>query len=1400
MKKKRFIFPICLMLSLSGCVMYNGLPPEEAEHQHEYATEYSYDSEEHWFAATCEHTDQRKGVEKHSFGDYVVTQEPTLSKEGLKVRTCSICGYKDEVVLNKLSEGGQEGGNTTDQWTISGINVDRENIEITVGDNPISIVPTIVGEGKFPTSLAIYCADATITKTVEGEPVTENLKVAEISSNVVESGTAFTVKAIAAGNTKITITSVGKTDVSKEIDVVVNPKAEQHSLTLSETNITMNKGSIRVLGATSTDDITWSSSNEEVVTLENKTNTGVWLKSLKASGETPVVISAIICAGTPYEVVKNCFVTVVSTDQTVFDYYFINNQLLTDLHLYMWGECGTNADWPGAPIGERLCKDTYLNDVYKITIDIDDKPYEKIIISGKDSNDEFLQTDDIVLSSFKTQNAFTIPNLPSAGSDGVRKASIKMCTFNPSTDAIQGGSIRFSMNEANLIVGDTLDVICYASESPVDYVITSGSDVVELTYSSSIGFTVKALAVGTAEVKASITADGVTYSATLNVTVKEDEEVTYYFANNYLWKSLKVYLWGNKGSNGEFPGALFKKAPVKNNDGVNTYELTFSKHFDGYTHLIVSGTDAEHGWAKTADIDLTTIPADKNMIYITETSWQECDNVGGEQIYICSFGFGLFESLTPRISIADETKEIAVNVTVDIPVSTNSDFEIINSDNTVVEATKGDDKITVKGLTPGTAVITAKVDDEVSDSITITVIEDYLVHYYFVNNYKWTDLKVFMWNESLGKSNAEFPGVSLGERAFVNLDGNDVYSISFNRYADNYEAFIISGNDSSREGQCKTVDIPISSFGDNNGVELDGWKENENTALVKYGFYVYQLYLNVAINVEFGEGTQIPLNVNTNGQNVTYELTSGSDKIELQNQSNTGVTLVGKATGTATFTVSVQDGSQSVTKTVNVNVLPDEEFTYYFINEYEWTDVKAYLFVNEQVHSSWPGENMTLLGKDERGKEVYSISFKKYSDGFKGMVINGYDTVKENNAKTEDIIFDQLVDNHNCIYVAGWANEPEFVAGYGTKVMGDYILLSNYSLEVDKDATVNLTFVSSDEVILDNSDDTVLDVTLHDGYVELTALKKGTSVVTFTIGTGENAVSKACTVNVFEDELVTYYFSNNYCWSNLNVHLWKSETEYKDIPLTSTMLKNKEGQDVYAFSFYKDSEAFTGMIIQGNDSSKVEPCKTVDIDLTSLGEGQNNIYLNDWDSIYVAKIGTASYDPDFVVISDGSQKTICPNETFQIEVKSNYEVSYVVDTTAVVQITRNGNMFEVKGLTAGTATITFYNGTEDNKINPQTYTVDVTAATVYTINGVPSEYLDYNAKLYVWAWDGNNNGAWYECEYNNGTITFLSGKNDLVGAIVVRFNPDLSGAPSFSSEYYWNQSGDLTITNYVASF
>lgn len=1226
MKKKHSLIPLLMMFSVSGCVMYNGLPKEEAEHEHTYAETYSFNETDHWFAATCEHTDITKGKENHSFGEYVTTQEPTLYAEGLKVRTCSICGYKDEVKLDKLIDGGgsgeQGGGGSQidppETWDITALNVDRENIELTVGDAPITIVPRLVGEGNFPASITIECKDGSRIETVDGEEITKTYKVANVNRNVVESGSGFTVSAVSAGSTQIVLTSSGKPTVTKTIEVNVLAKPEVHELTISDENLTVNKGSYTVLSSNSTDDVTWNSSDDSIICLENKTNSGVWLKAIKSSGEGTVTITATICAGTSNEIVKTCIVTVVSNEQTVFDYYYINNQKLTDLYVYLWGANGSNAAWPGVALGEADYINKDLNEVYKITIDKDLNDFDKLIISGKDSIGD-LQTDDIVLASFVTQNAFTIPSIPNDVVDGVRKASIRMGNFNPSEDTLSGSYITLSMNDANLIVGDEIYVYCYTNANEVDYTVTSGDDKIQLVNETYNGFTIRALAAGEADIEAKVVSGESSGTTHLHVTVIDDEIVTYYFANNYQWKNLKVYMWG-KHENAEYPGKLFAHAPVKNKDNVNTYEVSFSKYSDGYTGMVISGTDENKGSCKTQDIYFADLDrASKNMIYITETEWTNSSPIGeGAVQYTCSVGTDVFESAAPKIEVSQSNITMVVGQTVDIPVDTNSEYEIINSDDTVIEATKAADKITVKGLKEGSATITAKVNDDVKDTITISVVEDYEVSYYFANNYNWSDLKVYMWNDTLGTENAPYPGVSLGERSFIDINGDYIYKISYNRYADNYEGFIITGNDGEKGEGCKTENVYFANFADNNGIKLTGWTgESGKTATFSFGFYVYELYLNISSTLEFAVGASIPLTVKTNGENVSYQVTSGSDVIELQNESDTGVTVKGLAAGTATFTATVSDGKNTVTKTIQVSVISNEQ-----------------------------------------------------------------------------------------------------------------------------------------------------------------------------------------------DEDIIYYFSNNYCWSNLSVHLWKSETEYKNISLTSTSLKNKEGQDVYAFSFKKIAEGYTGMVIMGHDDTYGD-VQTVDISVSSFGEN-NNVYLTGWDAENPAKatVGYASYDPNFVEISEGSPKIIRKNQTFEIKVNSNHDVSYSVENGGIIEIHRVGNDFEIEGIASGEETISFFNGTEDNKINVKTYTVIVDDTPVsdyqYTVNNVPDWYGNDNYDVYAWAYGGSvpGDGTWIKGVFNGTTFTFTSSYGDIEHCVLLRCPHD--STPTWPSvpdnEKGGFQSGNINFSNYVGNF
>ena len=76
---------------------------EKLEHKHKFATDWTKDETHHWYAATCEHTDEKNGFADHTFGDWTVTKEATCTEEGSKVGVCEVC--KKEVTKKIDAKG-----------------------------------------------------------------------------------------------------------------------------------------------------------------------------------------------------------------------------------------------------------------------------------------------------------------------------------------------------------------------------------------------------------------------------------------------------------------------------------------------------------------------------------------------------------------------------------------------------------------------------------------------------------------------------------------------------------------------------------------------------------------------------------------------------------------------------------------------------------------------------------------------------------------------------------------------------------------------------------------------------------------------------------------------------------------------------------------------------------------------------------------------------------------------------------------------------------------------------------------------------------------------------------------------------------------------------------------------
>lgn len=65
---------------------------------HSMKQEYEYDDEYHWHE--CEHCDEKLEVEPHSFGEWILDQEPTCYSYGHRYKEC-VCGYTIEQILAK---------------------------------------------------------------------------------------------------------------------------------------------------------------------------------------------------------------------------------------------------------------------------------------------------------------------------------------------------------------------------------------------------------------------------------------------------------------------------------------------------------------------------------------------------------------------------------------------------------------------------------------------------------------------------------------------------------------------------------------------------------------------------------------------------------------------------------------------------------------------------------------------------------------------------------------------------------------------------------------------------------------------------------------------------------------------------------------------------------------------------------------------------------------------------------------------------------------------------------------------------------------------------------------------------------------------------------------------------
>lgn len=87
------------------------------EHEHIYGDEWNYNEINHW--KDCIECDEKAELDKHEYGEWKVTKEATEEEEGSRERECTVCGYNETEIIEKLTHihtFGEWKSDETDHW------------------------------------------------------------------------------------------------------------------------------------------------------------------------------------------------------------------------------------------------------------------------------------------------------------------------------------------------------------------------------------------------------------------------------------------------------------------------------------------------------------------------------------------------------------------------------------------------------------------------------------------------------------------------------------------------------------------------------------------------------------------------------------------------------------------------------------------------------------------------------------------------------------------------------------------------------------------------------------------------------------------------------------------------------------------------------------------------------------------------------------------------------------------------------------------------------------------------------------------------------------------------------------------------------------------------------------
>lgn len=180
-------------LAVKGLRAYEGVTVHY--HYDKDKEDWKFDETGHWYACNVEGCDEKILFKEHTAGEWIVEEEATASKNGVRYKECTKCGYKEVESIPKLLSG--FGAFRQDVYRIFS-QMFEIDVDVTfVGEDGITVDSTKGGTVTSKTGSSTVLYDRSITFSITPE---EGYRIADVLYNGESVGavTEFTAKRVKA--------------------------------------------------------------------------------------------------------------------------------------------------------------------------------------------------------------------------------------------------------------------------------------------------------------------------------------------------------------------------------------------------------------------------------------------------------------------------------------------------------------------------------------------------------------------------------------------------------------------------------------------------------------------------------------------------------------------------------------------------------------------------------------------------------------------------------------------------------------------------------------------------------------------------------------------------------------------------------------------------------------------------------------------------------------------------------------------------------------------------------------------------------------------------------------------------------------------------------------------------